>query len=451
MNKLITRAIFSIHHHRKNGFLIPFTCGKTISSLRSFHINQKNNNQSGQANNENIQNHIQAYQQGLLLLRQNQIPKAKELFELSARDNNVDALFMLGNMYLLGLGEEFAQDLDKSLEYFEKLHELNYLEAECYLGYIYESKGELEKAFDWYLKSSKKGVRDALFNVGLAFYNGRGTSQNFENAIENFTKAGEIGHAKAQQQLGFMYYYGTGCEQDYVKSYEWHSKAAQNGVPESQSTVAFMLLHGQGVEKDPKQAFDWFTKNGDAESQFQLGLMYHYGNGIETNTEKSLEHLNNASNQGHPLAQEFLGEMYLFGLGVEKDYKKSLELFLNAAHSGQSPQSIFNIGFIYQEGMGVERNLDKSLEWYSQVSENPVAQYNVGAIYAEREDLDKAYEWYLKSAENDYVDAQYNVGCLCAQGKGTPRNDRKALEWITKAAEAGHENANRILNQINKK
>ncbi len=42
-----------------------------------------------------------------------------------------------------------------------------------------------------------------------------------------------------------------------------------------------------------------------------------------------------------------------------------------------------------------------------------------------------------KSAEQGYADAQFNLGGMYAEGKGTPQDDKQAVHWYTKSAEQG--------------
>ena len=82
------------------------------------------------------------------------------------------------------------------------------------------------------------------------------------------------------------------------------------------------------------------------------------------------------------------------------------------------------------------------LEW-TQVAEDgdPRAQYNLGWMHANgrgtSQDFKVAIEWYTKSAQQGNINAQYNLGNLYLRGQGAAQNDKLAFSWFIKAAEQG--------------
>ena len=82
------------------------------------------------------------------------------------------------------------------------------------------------------------------------------------------------------------------------------------------------------------------------------------------------------------------------------------------------------------------------VEW-TQVAKdgNPRAQYNLGWMHANGkgtpQDFAAAIEWYSKSAEQGNINAQYNLGNLYLRGQGASQNDNLAFSWFIRAAEQG--------------
>ena len=62
------------------------------------------------------------------------------------------------------------------------------------------------------------------------------------------------------------------------------------------------------------------AKQGDADAQFNLGVMYHEGKGVPQNDKTAVKWYRLAAEQGYADAQISLGAMYAFGTGVLKDY-----------------------------------------------------------------------------------------------------------------------------------
>jgi TPR repeat protein len=57
-------------------------------------------------------------------------------------------------------------------------------------------------------------------------------------------------------------------------------------------------------------------------------------------------------------------------------------------------------------------------------------------------------EWYRKAAEQGVPDAQTNLGELCANGHGIPKDDVEAVKRFRKAAEQGDARAQFDLDRL---
>ena len=85
---------------------------------------------------------------------------------------------------------------------------------------------------------------------------------------------------------------------------------------------------------------------------------------------------------GNPIAQFDLGLMYAQGSGVEQDNKKALGWYLKAANQGYV-YAQFNLGLMYSEGKGGAGSLKKAMSWYSKAAQqgDADAEFTVGAMY----------------------------------------------------------------------
>jgi TPR repeat protein len=66
--------------------------------------------------------------------------------------------------------------------------------------------------------------------------------------------------AGAQNDLGQAYADGLGVTQDYGAAAEWYRKAAAQGQPIAEYNLGRCYENGRGVPKDLKAAADWYTK-----------------------------------------------------------------------------------------------------------------------------------------------------------------------------------------------
>jgi hypothetical protein len=74
---------------------------------------------------------------------------------------------------------------------------------------------------------------------------------------------------------------------------------------------------------------------GDAATQFNLGLLYEHGDGVPKNLGKAAELYQKAADQGNARAQYHLGMLYQYGQGgMPKDLGKARELYQKAADQG---------------------------------------------------------------------------------------------------------------------
>ena len=81
----------------------------------------------------------------------------------------------------------------------------------------------------------------------------------------------------------------------------------------------------------------WYTKaaeQGDAAAQFNLGICYDFGEGVEQDMQKAVEWYTKAAEQGNAKAQFNLGGCYKDGEGVEQDKQKAVEWYTKAAEQG---------------------------------------------------------------------------------------------------------------------
>ena len=112
-------------------------------------------------------------------------------------------------------------------------------------------------------------------------------------------------------------------------------------------------------EGDYRRAFDAWSLGayeGDAEAQYNLGVLYLEGQGIKADIEQAHAWFMKAANQNHLEAQYNLGHMSLDGMGVEKNVEAALWWWKRAAEGGYA-QAQFNYGRALY--LGIEGDADK--------------------------------------------------------------------------------------------
>ena len=121
------------------------------------------------------------------------------------------------------------------------------------------------------------------------------------------------------------------------------------------------------IEKDYDKALyylSFYAVQGDDKAQYNLGIMYRDGVGVEINKQEALGWLILSADQNNMLAQYALGLAYLKGEGVTVNYKAALRQFKKAAYQGH-PSSQVNIGNMFFRGQGVKKDYIKAHMWWN--------------------------------------------------------------------------------------
>jgi uncharacterized protein len=135
---------------------------------------------------------------------------------------------------------------------------------------------------------------------------------------------------------------------------EWRS-VAEDGDEIAQYNLGVLYANGQGVEQDNIEAFKWWRRSaqqGFVEATFNLGHMYAHGVGVHQDHSQAVRWWRTAANQGDIRAQHALGYNYAMGLGVPQDYSEAVKLWRNPAERGFA-LSQEALGEMYLGGKGV--------------------------------------------------------------------------------------------------
>lgn len=130
-----------------------------------------------------------------------------------------------------------------------------------------------------------------------------------------------------------------------------------------------------------EKEFNQLADNGNAAAQYNLGLMYDYGQGVPRNDNLALSWYRKAAIQGHAQAQFRVGAMYDTGQGAARNYKAALSWYRKAAKQGNTDAQN-NLGVMYSTGQGVRTNLVQAHMWFSlaAVAGNEVAIRNKDSV-----------------------------------------------------------------------
>jgi TPR repeat protein len=106
----------------------------------------------------------------------------------------------------------------------------------------------------------------------------------------------------------------------------------------------------------------WYllAEKGDADAQFQLGIMYESGQGVLRSDAEAIKWYRKAAEQDDAVAQFNLGVMY--AKGVSPNHAEAALWYRLAADHGLAGAQ-FNLGMMYAEGQGVCQNDVQAHMW----------------------------------------------------------------------------------------
>ena len=147
---------------------------------------------------------------------------------------------------------------------------------------------------------------------------------------------------------------------------------AENGVPEAQVELALVYADGSGQHDDELSRI-WLHKaaeQGDVRAQCYLAWLYS----IRLKDEGlSFYWFLRAAEQGDADAQFNVGVCYEEGVGVNQDYALALEWYGKAAGQNQDG-AIFRLGRMYENGLGVSLDRGMAAHWYRKAAQLGHAQ-----------------------------------------------------------------------------
>ena len=125
---------------------------------------------------------------------------------------------------------------------------------------------------------------------------------------------------------------------------------------------------GTGGGRKDANALAEAAELGDAQAQFELGLMHDEGRGVRQDDVEAAKWYLRAAGQGHADAQIALALMYYNGWGVPKD-EGATEKWLRSASEQGHKQAQYRLGLMYERGLGVPQDISEAVKWYRKSAE----------------------------------------------------------------------------------
>lgn len=198
---------------------------------------------------------------------------------------------------------------------------------------------------------------------------------------------------------------------------------ANGGDAGAQFNMGVMYANGLGVDRDMSAAMDWWeaaARQLHVRAAHNLALAMLAGEPRDGDRDEDqidftavLRYLKIGSDAGYPNSEYTLGKLYAEGVGVEADPRRAAELFLSASIKGFG-RAQYNLGKIYRDGVGMKADSGLSLFWFAE------------------------------AAERGHPRAQDRMAHRRFAGEGVPQDNIEALKWAILAAAQGIDSAQKL-------
>ena len=157
--------------------------------------------------------------------------------------------------------------------------------------------------------------------------------------LQRMSPLAKADDAIAQTAVAEAYFYGRGTETNREEAEFWYRKAAEAGVADAQASLGLCLSRGWGCDKNFKEAAEWYKKaawQGNLGAMTDLAFCYLHGYGVDEDQEMGFQLAMETAQQGHAPAQTLVGECYLDGIGVEQNIELGEKWLYRAARQNNA-------------------------------------------------------------------------------------------------------------------
>ncbi len=181
------------------------------------------------------------------------------------------------------------------------------------------------------------GDATACVQLGAAYLDGKGVSQDAGEAARWFRKGCDAGSAQGCTSLGALYASGQGVSRDVHEAYLLDQKGCDGGDAWGCTNLAFDYEHGSGVARSLREAVRLYGKacdGGSAPGCTDLGVLYERGRGVARSDQQAARFYQKGCDGDDARGCYDLGALYQEGRGVPADRARAWGLYSKACDGG---------------------------------------------------------------------------------------------------------------------
>jgi TPR repeat protein len=250
---------------------------------------------------------------------------AFEWWEKAAKKGYAFAQMSLASMYLTGQG--VAKDARQAVAWYDKAAQLGDPNAQAYLaGLLFAGKqvtADPDRALALAQQAAAQQFAYGHYVLGEQYYSGEKIALDYDSAYFHLKKAVELDNenAAAKQYLALLYYQGKGTSKNYPQAVRMFNDViktarAQNETAWKNQTLFLVAnIHrtgGHGLDRDQAEAYRLMREaanDGYVEAQYTLGMWYLDN---PSTVRQGAEWLVKAAQNGHPKANRLLRGVLLY-------------------------------------------------------------------------------------------------------------------------------------------
>ena len=230
------------------------------------------------------------------------------------------------------------------------------------------------------------------------------------------------------------------------------------GDADAQYNLGVMHLKGEGVLQNDKTAITLMTLAAEQDfvaAQYSLGSLYQAEGFALHNPKLAANWFRKAADNGDIESQYYLGSMYQYGKGgLQQSFENAIRWYDLASKKGQ-PDAQYALAMLYRMGKGVDKNDTQSTKLFKLSATNSggeMASFQLANSYyygiGIKQSFTDAIKWYELASKKGNTYAMYRLGLIFANGYGVEKNNSIAFLWLRIASNLNHKAATESLSQL---
>lgn len=258
--------------------------------------------------------------------------------------------------------------------------------------------------------------------------------------------------------LGYNLENGILYKQDKAKALALYKRAYEEGSSKGANNFGYLLAllgNSRSATMMALSVLEESAKAGNTTAMVNIGNIYEYGQRSgKPEYKEAAKQYQRAALLGDKRGSFNYANLLHHGRGVRRDRETAFCIFEKLAKSGIR-EAPFYLGLYYENGYVVERNYSEAIRHYQAgASMNDPYCYNqLGRMYClglgiPKKEPKMGFYYYEQAAKLGDITGLSNMAYAYETGQGVELDIVKAVEYYSKAAEAGEVNAIEALERL---